>query len=72
MWKKGLLFVCSALMLAGVQAQEIKKVMIIGNSIMRHGAAPQLGWNSDWGMAATSRDKDYAHLLHIDKKQKYL
>ena len=64
MWKKGLLFVCSALMLAGVQAQEIKKVMIIGNSIMRHGAAPQLGWNSDWGMAATSRDKDYAHLLH--------
>ena len=34
MWKKGLLFVCSALMLAGVQAQEIKKVMIIGNSIM--------------------------------------
>lgn len=64
MWKKGLLLVCCALMAAGLPAQEIKKVMIIGNSIMKHGKAPQLGWNTDWGMAATAEEKDYAHLLY--------
>lgn len=64
MLKKGLLFLVTALLFAGVQAEEIRKVMIIGNSIMKHDKAPQLGWNSDWGMAATAREKDYAHLLH--------
>lgn len=64
MWKKGLLLVCCAMMAAGLPAQEIKKVMIIGNSIMKHGKAPQLGWNTDWGMAATAEEKDYAHLLY--------
>ena len=64
MWKKGLLVACCALMFAGLQAQEIKKVMIIGNSIMKHGKAPQLGWNTDWGMAATAEEKDYAHQLY--------
>ena len=39
------------------------KVLIYGNSIAAHGRAPKLGWNADWGMAATSRDKDFAHLL---------
>ena len=66
MFKRSLLFVCAALLAAGVGAGagEIRKVMIIGNSIMKHGVAPQLGWNSDWGMAATAQEKDYAHLLH--------
>ena len=39
------------------------KVLIYGNSIAAHGRAPKIGWNADWGMAATSRDKDFAHLL---------
>ena len=47
-----------------VIAGEIKEVVIIGNSIRQHGKAPQIGWNYDWGMAATSRDKDYAHVLY--------
>lgn len=63
MWKKTVLFLAAMLMLAGVRAEEIKKVMIIGNSIMKHGKAPQIGWNSEWGMAATAAEKDYAHLL---------
>lgn len=63
MWKKGLLLACAMLMFAGLQAEEIKKVMIIGNSIMKHGAKPEIGWNYDWGMAATAEEKDYAHLL---------
>ncbi len=64
MWKKGLLLICCAIMAAGLPAQEVKKVMIIGNSIMKHGKAPQLSWNTDWGMAATSEDKDYAHQFY--------
>lgn len=39
------------------------RVLIIGNSITRHGIAPGIGWNNDWGMAASSADKDYVHLL---------
>lgn len=45
-------------------AGEIKEVVIIGNSIRKHGKAPKIGWNSDWGMAATSADKDYVHVLY--------
>lgn len=47
-----------------VIAGEIKEVVIIGNSIRQHGKAPQIGWNYDWGMAATSQDKDYVHVLY--------
>ena len=40
-----------------------KKLLIVGNSITRHGPAPSLGWEHDWGMAASALDKDYVHLL---------
>lgn len=46
-----------------VNAKEIKKVVIIGNSIRLHGPSQKLGWTGNWGMAATSQDKDYAHVL---------
>ena len=39
------------------------KVLIIGNSITQHNPNLSYGWAADWGMAATSRDKDYVHLL---------
>lgn len=42
---------------------KIKSVLIIGNSIVRHGPAPQIGWQGDWGMAASTRDSDFVHLL---------
>lgn len=39
------------------------KLLIIGNSITQHSVAAEKGWLHDWGMAATAREKDYAHLL---------
>ena len=39
------------------------KVLIYGNSIALHGCAPKIGWHGDWGMAASSREKDFAHIV---------
>ena len=37
------------------------KILIIGNSITRHGPKPEIGWPYDWGMAASSEANDYVH-----------
>jgi len=42
---------------------DASRVVFLGNSITRHGPAPNIGWNDDWGMAASARDKDYVHLV---------
>jgi hypothetical protein len=39
------------------------KVLIYGNSIALHGRAPKIGWHGEWGMAASAREKDFAHLV---------
>ena len=44
------------------------RVAILGNSIVGHGPAPAIGWNGDWGMAASAREKDFVRLLEKDLK----
>lgn len=37
------------------------KILFAGNSIARHEINEKLGWFGDWGMAASSEDKDFVH-----------
>jgi lysophospholipase L1-like esterase len=46
--------------------KSIHRILIAGDSITHHSPSPAdsgLGWQGDWGMAATAADKDYVHLF---------
>ena len=47
------------------------RVLFVGNSITRHEPKPEIGWVHDWGMAASSKDKDYVHLTVKMLEEKY-
>ena len=48
-----------------------KKVLFFGNSITRHEPNAEIGWHGDWGMAASSRENDYVHLIVAELDKKY-
>ncbi len=39
------------------------KVLFVGNSITRHSVCESIGWHRDCGMAASSPENDYVHLV---------
>lgn len=41
----------------------VERVLVVGDSITKHAPARGLGWEGDWGMAASSEEKDYVHLF---------
>ena len=46
-----------------VKAKDIRRILFLGNSITLHGPSKEIGWLGNWGMAASSEDKDYVHLV---------
>lgn len=44
-------------------------ILLLGNSITKHGPRPEIGWYGNYGMAASSEKNDYVHVL-IDKLNK--
>ena len=40
-----------------------KRLLIVGNSITRHAPSAKLGWFGDWGMAASTKENDFVHVL---------
>ena len=48
-----------------------KKIAIVGNSITLHNPKPSIGWYGEWGMAASSAEKDFCHLIMHDIRKKH-
>lgn len=46
------------------------RILFVGNSITRHGVLESIGWYNDFGMAASSAEKDYVHLIKKWTEQK--
>ncbi len=45
-----------------------KHILVVGNSIVKHSPAPELGWTNDCGMAATPQETDFCGVIKTELK----
>lgn len=50
---------------------DLHRVLVIGNSITYHPPDLAIGWNADWGMAASAPEKDYFSRLEDSLKNHF-
>ncbi|MGA9650679.1 MAG: SGNH/GDSL hydrolase family protein [Pedobacter sp.] len=46
-----------------VDKPTFRQALVLGNSITIHPPLPSIGWFGNWGMAASTKDKDFVHIL---------
>lgn len=49
--------------------KEELRILFVGNSITWHPVKQEIGWNHEWGMAASSEEYDYLHLIMREIKE---
>lgn len=46
-------------------------VLFIGNSITRHAPKTEIGWEGNWGMAASAEEYDYVHVVVSELEKRH-
>ena len=54
-----------------LEKDPIDEILVIGNSITKHGQYAEIGWPYNWGMAASAEENDWVHLVteYLSKDQ---
>lgn len=50
--------------------EDIDTILVLGNSITKHPVKNEIGWHSDYGMAASSESNDFCHQLQSDLQKR--
>ena len=54
-----------------LSSDSVRRVVVLGNSITRHAVREEVGWLSDYGMAASSEATDFCHVLQEELRVSY-